>query len=232
MADIHTTEHEFGVGVTYAAPIDLNAKKPLDARFYADTIAERDAHFTNHRCYPGMQVYVGATGLTYIYNGEREVVGGNNTPIWLVLADQDWVAREIADITGGNVTETRVREIIAEVLASKSESGELDDIREYTYGPRSVYTTVYDVGMEGDSAYLYYDESSDKTYVWKDVSGTEQYVEASSSDYTHYFPATGVSGVQYIDKHQNLEYRWDSTNNRYIQANEIASLNDIENMFN
>ena len=231
MADIHTTEHEFGVGVTYAAPIDLNAKKPLDARFYADTIAERDAHFTNHRCYPGMQVYVGATGLTYIYNGEREVVGGNNTPIWLVLADQDWVAREIADITGGNVTETRVREIIAEVLASKSESGELDDIREYTYGPRSVYTTVYDVGMEGDSAYLYYDESSDKTYVWRDVSGTEQYVEASASDYTHYFPEEGISGIQYIDKHQNLEYRWDSTENEYVQANEIASSSDIEGLF-
>ena len=40
MADIHTTEHEFGMGVTYAAPIDLNAKKPLDARFYAENIAD------------------------------------------------------------------------------------------------------------------------------------------------------------------------------------------------
>ena len=228
MADIHTTEHEFGMGVTYAAPIDLNAKKPLDARFYAETLADRDAHFTSNRCYPGMQVYVGATGLTYIYNGEREVVGGNNTPIWLVLADQDWVAREIADITGGNVTETRVREIIAEVLADRLSSGELDDIREYTYGPRSIYTLVYDAGMQGDSSYLYYDESSDKTYVWSN----NQYVEASSSDYIHYFPITGVDGVQYIDKHQNLEYRWDSNENDYVQANEIASSSDIKNMFN
>ena len=227
----HTTEHEFGMGVTYAAPIDLSAKKPLDARFYVDTLADRDAHYTHNRCYPGMQVYVGATGLTYIYNGEREVVGGNNTPIWLVLADQTWVGEQIAEITGGAITEARVREIIAEILAAKSSAGELDDIREYTYGPRSVYTLVYDVGMEGDSAYLYYDESSDKTYVWKDVSGTKQYVEASASDYTHYFPDTGVSGIQYIDKHQNLEYRWDTTEGEYIQANEIASSSDIAAMF-
>ena len=231
MADTHTTEHEFGMGVTYAAPIDLSAKKPLDARFYVDTLADRDAHYTHNRCYPGMHVYVGATGLTYIFDGERDVTGGKE-PIWLVLADQTWVGEQIAEITGGAVTEARVREIIAEVIASKSSAGELDDIREYTYGPRSVYTTVYDVGMEGDSAYLYYDESSDKTYVWRDVSGTEQYVEASASDYTHYFPVEGVSGIQYIDKHQNLEYRWDSTNNRYVQANEIASNSDIENLFN
>ena len=231
MADTHTTEHEFGMGVTYAAPIDLSAKKPLDARFYVDTLADRDAHYTHNRCYPGMHVYVGATGLTYIFDGERDATGGKE-PIWLVLADQTWVGEQIAEITGGAVTEARVREIIAEILASKTSSGELDDIREYTYGPKSIYTLVYDVGMQGDSAYLYYDESSDKTYVWKDVSGTEQYVEATPSDYTRYFPDVGVSGVQYIDKHQNLEYRWDSTEGEYIQANAIADSRDIENLFN
>jgi len=226
MADIHTTEHEFGKGVTYAAPIDLSAKKPLDARFYADTIADRDAHYPN-RCYPGMQVYVGATGLTYIYDGERDVTGGGKEPIWLVLADQTWVGEQIAEITGGAVTEARVREIIAEVLRDKSGTGELDDIREFTYGPRSEYTKEYVAGSTGDAIHLYYDETSDKTYIYKN----NQYVEASTSDFDAYFPATGISGIQYIDKYQNVEYRWDNTENDYVQTNAVADTSDISNIF-
>lgn len=229
MADIHTTENEFGKGVTYAAPIDLNAKKPLDSRVYVDTLAQRDGHFTHHRCYPGMQVYVGDTGLTYIYDGEREVTGSDNEPIWLVLADRNWVSQQI-NMAGG-LTPADVASIVESILEEKASHGELDDIREYIYGPLSVYTLEHNPEREGDEAYFYHNAVSGNTYVWREVNGHYEYTEPVASDYTKYFPSVGISGIQYVDKHQNLEYRWDETLNDYIQANTIADTSDITRLF-
>ena len=228
MADTHTTEHEFGKGVTYAAPIDLNAKKPLDARFYADTIADRDRHYTEKRCYPGMSVYVGATGLTYIYDGERETLGGEYEPIWLVMADRNWVTQQI--VAAGGMTEEAVRLLIEEVLAQHEADGKFDDIKVYTYGPRSEYSKTYtsmsEFPAEGTISILYLDGTSGSYYKW---DGTQYVAIDPTVDYKNYFPVVGIEDVQYIDSFQNVEYIWDGS--RYEVINKIASSSEIENLF-
>ena len=224
----HTTENKFGKGITYAAPIDLNAKKPLDSRLYVDTIAERNAHFTNNRCYPGMAVYVAEDGLTYIFDGTK-TENGDTVAEWVTLADRAWVLSQIAG--GVGVTEARVREIIEEVLTAKEQSGELDDIKVYAYGPRSTYTvevaSVGELPAEGDSSILYNIRGTESYYKWK----VDNYVAVVEADYNDYFPTTGIEGVQYIDKYQNIEYIWDATNSAYSIVNKIASRGEVTNLF-
>ena len=226
MADTHTTEHEFGMGVTYAAPIDLNAKKPLDARFYADTLADRDAHYTSNRCYPGMQVYVGATGLTYVYDGEREE-SGITTPIWLVMADRNWVTQQI--IAAGGMTEEAVRLLIEQVLAEHEAEGKFDDIKVFKYGPRGQYTKTFTSSSlfpeEGEISTLYLDGTSGTIYKWDG----EDYVAVTAQDYNNYFPITGIQDVQYIDSYQNIEYIWNGS--VYEVINKVATSGEIEDLF-
>lgn len=64
-----TIDNAYGKGVVYTASIDLGAQKPLDSRIAVQTSAERDAHVTGNRAFPGMQVYVAEDEKTYIYNG-------------------------------------------------------------------------------------------------------------------------------------------------------------------
>ena len=64
-----TIDNAYGKGVVYTASIDLGAQKPLDSRIAVQTAAERDAHVTGNRAFPGMQVYVAEDEKTYIYNG-------------------------------------------------------------------------------------------------------------------------------------------------------------------
>ena len=64
-----TIDNAYGKGVVYTASIDLGAQKPLDSRIAVQTAAERDAHVTGNRAFPGMQVYVADDEKTYIYNG-------------------------------------------------------------------------------------------------------------------------------------------------------------------
>ena len=64
-----TIDNAYGKGVVYTASIDLGAQKPLDSRIAVQTAAERDAHVTGNRAFPGMQVYVVDDEKTYVYNG-------------------------------------------------------------------------------------------------------------------------------------------------------------------
>lgn len=64
-----TIDNAYGKGVVYTAPIDLGSMAPLDSRIAVQTVAERDAHITGNRAFPGMQVYVADDEKTYIYNG-------------------------------------------------------------------------------------------------------------------------------------------------------------------
>lgn len=220
----HTTDNEFGKGVTYAAPIDLNAKKPLDSRVCVATLQERDAHFSTNRCYPGMPVYVAETGLTYIYDG-FETSGGIDSPVWLVLADRVWVTQQI--VAAGGMTEEAVRLLIEEVLAQHEAEGKFDDIKVFDYGPRSQYTETYatsaEFPAEGDESIIYFDGTS--YYKWDGSN----YAAITNDDYKKYFPTTGVEDVQYIDTYQNIEYIWDGS--AYEVINKIASRGEIENLF-
>ena len=226
MAD-HTTDNEFGKGVTYAAPIDLNAKKPLDSRVCVATLAERDEHFDTNRCYPGMPVYVAETGLTYVYDG-YETEGGVDSPVWLVLADRAWVSQQIVE--AGGMTEEAVRLLVEQILAQHEEEGKFDDIKVYDYGPRILYTKSYATSaqfpVEGDVSLIYYDENADVYYKWN--GGT--YVVITNNDYKKYFPTTGIQDVQYIDKYQDIEYIWNGS--AYEVINKVATSSEIENMFN
>ena len=64
-----TIDNAYGKGVVYTAPIDLGSMAPLDSRIAVQTTAERDAHVTGNRAFPGMQVYVADDEKTYVYNG-------------------------------------------------------------------------------------------------------------------------------------------------------------------
>ena len=223
MAIDNTTENEFGRGIVYAAPIDLNAKKPLDSRLYVSDLTELNRHYTSKRCYPGMMVYVASESLTYIYFGENEDSLGNKTPVWGILADRDWVNQIIPS---EGVSESRVREIVQEILTAREQSGHLDDIKVYAYGPRNLYTEdVFELPSEGNASILYHLGAS--YYKWKNGS----YSVASDSDYDDYFPVTGIEGVQYVDKNRNIEYIWDGLKSSYEPVNKIASTSDISNMF-
>ena len=223
----HTTENIFGKGITFAAPIDLNAKKPLDSRLYVSNLTELNDHYTSKRCYPGMQVFVASEALTYIYFGENEDSLGNKTPVWGILADRDWVTNQI--VSAGGMSEARVRQIIQEVLTEREQSGELDDIKVYTYGPRNLYTvTVTTLPQpEGDSSILYYIESIDTYYKWKN----NEYSTVIATDYEEYFPLIGLEGVQYVDKYKSIEYIWSDSEQTYKPVNEVASNEDIRRLF-
>ena len=59
----------YGKGIVVASGFDLSAKSPLDSRSIVNTIAERDAHVTGNRAYPGMTVYVLEEQKEYRYTG-------------------------------------------------------------------------------------------------------------------------------------------------------------------
>ena len=59
----------YGKGIVVASGFDLSAKSPLDSRSIVNTIAERDAHVTGNRAYPGLPVYVLEEQKEYRYTG-------------------------------------------------------------------------------------------------------------------------------------------------------------------
>ena len=66
----------FNKGISVVSGFSLGAKAPLDIRYAVATTAERDAHVTNHRAYPGMLVYVEADDTIYKYTGSAWVAFG------------------------------------------------------------------------------------------------------------------------------------------------------------
>ena len=63
----------YGKGIVVASGFDLSAKSPLDSRSIVNTIAERDAHVSGNRAYPGMAVYVLEEQKEYRYTGTEWV---------------------------------------------------------------------------------------------------------------------------------------------------------------
>lgn len=63
----------YGKGISLASGFDLGAKSPLDSRSIVNTIAERDAHVSGNRAYPGMAVYVLEEQKEYRYTGTKWV---------------------------------------------------------------------------------------------------------------------------------------------------------------
>ena len=63
----------YGKGIVVASGFDLSAKSPLDSRSIVNTIAERDAHVSGNRAYPGMAVYVLEDQKEYRYTGTEWV---------------------------------------------------------------------------------------------------------------------------------------------------------------
>ena len=233
MAIDNTTVNEFGKGVIYAAPIDLNARKPLDSRIYVDTLLELNEHYTAKRCYPGMQVYVAEDGITYIYFGEEEDYEGHKVPVWGRLADRDWVTEQIVE--AGGMTREEVIAIVNEILDEARRGGHIDDVRTYSYGPLGIYTVTLprsEFPAEGDASLIYVDSDTDDVYKWSTTAN--DYVAITEDDYLKYFPRFGVKDVQYVDKNQNIEYIWvadGGLGGQYEAINKIASSEEIEDLF-
>ena len=129
-----TIDNKYGAGVVYTAAIDLGAKKPLDSRIAVQTIAERDAHVTGNRAFPGMQVYVADDEKTYIYNGTS----------WDVLiTDADLT--EGVDVKIAAATTGKIGGILAGTDISVDGSGNA------TVNQAAKLTTVRNVTLTGDA---------------------------------------------------------------------------------
>ena len=75
--------NNFGKGIKVTSGFDLSAKAPLDNRTVVDTIAERNAHVTNNRAYPGLKVFVNSDKKEYMYDGNSWVESGGITDVQL-----------------------------------------------------------------------------------------------------------------------------------------------------
>ena len=129
-----TIDNAYGKGVVYTAPIDLGSMAPLDSRIAVQTTAERDAHVTGNRAFPGMQVYVAEDEKTYIYNGTS----------WDVLVT-DADLTEGIDVKIAAATTGKIGGILAGTDISVDGSGNA------TVNQAAKLTTVRNVTLTGDA---------------------------------------------------------------------------------
>ena len=129
-----TIDNAYGKGVVYTAPIDLGSMAPLDSRIAVQTIAERDAHVTGNRAFPGMQVYVADDEKTYIYNGTT----------WDVLVT-DADLTEGIDVKIAAATTGKIGGILAGTDISVDGSGNA------TVNQAAKLTTARNVTLTGDA---------------------------------------------------------------------------------
>ena len=129
-----TIDNAYGKGVVYTAPIDLGSMAPLDSRIAVQTTAERDAHVTGNRAFPGMQVYVADDEKTYVYNGTD----------WDVLVT-DADLTEGIDVKTAAATTGKIGGILAGTDISVDGSGNA------TVNQAAKLTTTRNVTLTGDA---------------------------------------------------------------------------------
>ena len=102
--------NNFGKGIKVTSGFDLSAKTPLDNRTVVDTIAERNAHVTNNRAYPGLKVFVNSDKKEYMYDGNSWIESGGITDIQLeqltaayAYSMSDHVSAESIEINFDNI---------------------------------------------------------------------------------------------------------------------------------
>ena len=154
-----TIDNKYGAGVVYTAAIDLGAKKPLDSRIAVQTVAERDAHVTGNRAFPGMQVYVADDEKTYVYNGTD----------WDVLVT-DADLTEGIDVKIAAATTGKIGGILAGTDISVDGSGNV------TINQAAKLATVRNVTLTGDATGTSTFDGSSDLSIAVDVPGLDSKV--------------------------------------------------------
>ena len=197
MAEKDTKDLVFGKGIGVAAGFDLGAQKPLDSRATVATIADRDAHVTNNRAYPGMLVYVCEDEKTYqyTYNTDGNLIwvefGFNNDKLQAEIVDslESEASDKILSAKQGKVLKGLIdaeagRADAAEKLnaaAAKAAQDDIDALEGYvgTFTHETAKTVVEYINAKTDGIAT----SGNLEVLAGRVTQTEKDIDAIEADY-------------------------------------------------
>ena len=221
--------NNFGKGIKVTSGFDLSAKAPLDNRTVVDTIAERNAHVTNNRAYPGLKVFVNSDKKEYMYDGNSWIESGGITDVQL---EQLTVAytHSMSDHVSVELVESSLADINNKLneLPTSKEVQELVD-------------TKSDVNHDHNEDYYLKHEVDKKivdvmTYGQVDLSGYATISDLNKkADISHDHTPSDVIGLQdALDLKANIadtatkeELAMKSDTNHGHNISEITNLQDI-----
>ena len=210
----------YGKGIVVASGFDLSAKSPLDSRSIVNTIAERDAHVTGNRAYPGMTVYVLEEQKEYRYTGTEWTEILND-----LSAVHDHANKDVLD----NITAID----IAAWNAKSDFSGSYNDLTDKPTIPTNVSQLTNDLSLASENFVLNKIAEAELNQKEVDLSGY-----ATKDDLTNYV-TLNVMGSTLTDYVTFTDLENEGFTTQTYVDNQIAthehntmSIDDANTMFN
>lgn len=212
-------------GIAVASGFKLQAQTPIDARFMVDTIVERDELVTIKAAYPGLSVFVKATGKKYLYNGTTWVEqttgaaythptgagykhipsGGAKGQVlkYKASGEAQWVDEvNYDDELAGKVPITRKvngKALSADVTLVATDVGAIPAAQKGASGGVAELDSTGKVPSAQLPSYV-------DDVIAGYLSGGKFYKEVA-----HTTEIKGETGKIYVDEHTNKTYRWSGT---------------------